>query len=83
MAGIKIKELTQATALSDEDLFIVEQEGDTKSVKGGTIRQYSGIKISPVEPTPIKDGDVWIDTTNNILKYRVSGTWITLGATYN
>jgi hypothetical protein len=55
---------------------------------GQTIARYTSAYISPTEPTAgidieaINEGDLWFDTTDNVIK-RYNGTiWVIKGAAY-
>ena len=56
-------------ALNNEDLFLVNQGGDTKKIKYETLLTYLNenldhpITIGSTEPTDPENGDLWVDTS--------------------
>ena len=63
---------------------------------GNQVTDFASAYISDIEPTPpisgitedaeiitaIEDGDLWIDTTDNVIKRYESGLWLIKGAAY-
>jgi hypothetical protein len=45
----------------------------------GIYQQGSDPRTSASQPTPLKTGDIWVDTSNLQLKIYGSGNWITVG----
>lgn len=39
--GKEIDQLTEATTISDEDLFVLRQEGQAMKLRGNTLRKYA------------------------------------------
>lgn len=56
MADKAISDLTQATSITDEDLFVLEQSGNAKKLKGGTLLDYVTLSVVNVEAETLPAG---------------------------
>lgn len=56
MADKAISDLTQATNITDEDLFVLEQGGDAKKLKGSTLLDFVTLSVVNVEAETLPAG---------------------------
>lgn len=47
-----------------------------------TILKQTQVKASDTEPENAEDMTVWFDITNKLIKVKVEGKWIPMGAVY-
>lgn len=56
MADKAIGELTQASSIRDDDLFVLEQGGDAKKLNGKTLLEYVTLDVTKVEAETLPAG---------------------------
>lgn len=70
MADKAISDLTQALQITDEDLFVLEQNGEAKKLKGKTLLDFITLNVVSVTVTTLPAGSsatATYDTSTNTL----------------